>query len=113
MIKEKEVAMLWHWRAIEGDNPIFREESIEDIVRRIFGLQYEILLSQINIHNYSGKDFILNNKLYSDLSDEEKECTKIISMWRYHAFEWIVGNSLWNCRYSPTCIKTFKGNAPS
>ncbi len=32
-----EIAMLWHWRAIEGKNPIFKTESVSDILIDTFG----------------------------------------------------------------------------
>lgn len=93
---QAEIAMLWHWRAQEAYNPIFMEESIGSIVQNIFGKQYLEILSQIKYIDVNGKDFVLKNGIFANLGDKEKRYIEVISLWRHHAFEWIMGNNAWD-----------------
>lgn len=74
-------------------NPIFMEESIGSIVQNIFGKQYLEILSQIKYIDVNGKDFVLKNGIFANLGDKEKRYIEVISLWRHHAFEWIMGNN--------------------
>ncbi|MCM1424455.1 MAG: DUF4272 domain-containing protein [bacterium] len=93
---QTEIAMLWHWRAREAYNPIFTEESIGSIVKSTFGKQYLEILSQIACIDINEKDFVLKNSMFADLNDDEKRHIEVISLWRHHAFEWIMGNNSWD-----------------
>ncbi|MBD5508995.1 MAG: DUF4272 domain-containing protein [Lachnospiraceae bacterium] len=93
---QTEIAMLWHWRTREAYNPIFTEESIGSIVENTFGKQYLNILSQIPYININEKDFVLKNGMFANLSDKEKRYIEVISLWRHHAFEWIMGNTSWD-----------------
>lgn len=88
--------MLWHWRAREAYNPIFTEESIGNIVKNTFGKQYLEILSQIAYIDINEKDFVLKNGMFANLNDKEKRYIEVISLWRHHAFEWIMGNQSWD-----------------
>lgn len=93
---QKEIAMLWHWRSMEAYNPIFIDENIGNIVKKVFGQQYLEILSQMKCVDVEEKDFVLKNSIFSNLSDTEKSYIKVISLWRHYAFEWIMGNSSWD-----------------
>ncbi|MCM1222933.1 MAG: DUF4272 domain-containing protein [Lachnospiraceae bacterium] len=93
---QTEIAMLWHWRAREAYNPIFTKESIGSIVKNTFGKQYLEILSQIAYIDINEKDFVLKNGMFADLNDDEKRHIEVISLWRHHAFEWIMGNNSWD-----------------
>lgn len=93
---QKEIAMLWHWRAVEAYNPIFAKEGIGNIVEKTFGKQYLEILSQINCVDAKGNDFVLRNGIFANLSDMEKRRIEMMSLWRHHAFEWIMGNYSWD-----------------
>ena len=93
---QTEIAMIWNWRAREAYNPIFKEKYITDVIPNILGEQYTEILSHMNCLDVNGKDLLVQNRLFADLSSMEKERIKMISVWRQHAFEWIIGNDLWD-----------------
>ncbi|WP_242860912.1 DUF4272 domain-containing protein [Defluviitalea phaphyphila] len=93
---QKEISMLWHWRAIEYNNPIFKVKSVKDMVKEIFGDTYEQVLENIPQFDNNKNDFIVNGKPFINLSIKEKKIINCIAQWRHHAFEWIVGNESWD-----------------
>lgn len=94
--QQTEIAMIWNWRAREAYNPIFKEQSIIDVVPNILGEQYIEILSHMSCMDVNGKDLLVKNRLFASLSAMEKERIKMISLWRQHAFEWIIGNDSWD-----------------
>lgn len=93
---QTEIAMLWNWRAQEVYNPVFKKESIVDVVPKTLGEQYSEILSHVSNLDVNGKDFLVNNRLFASLSTMEKERIRMIAVWRQHAFEWIIGNDSWD-----------------
>lgn len=93
---QTEAAMLWHWRAREAYNPIFTEEGIGTIIKRVFGKHYLEILSKVECVDVDEKDFVLKNSMFADLNDKEKSIVEVISLWRHHAFEWILGIDSWD-----------------
>lgn len=93
---QNEISMLWYWRSIECNNPIFKTSSTKDIVKSVFGNQYEKVLEGIQQFDNQQNDFMVNNKPFSNLNIEEKKRINCIAKWRQHAFEWIVGDEAWD-----------------
>lgn len=93
---QNEISMLWHWRIVEWNNPIFQTQNIKNIVITVFGQQYETIFANIRQLSSDQSDFMVNNKLINNLSEEEISSINCIAKWRHHAFEWIVGDDLWD-----------------
>lgn len=93
---QNEIAMLWNWRIVEWNNPIFQTQTVKDIIVNIFGKQYEKVLAKIQQRSSNQSDFMVKNKLLKDLNKQEISQIECIAKWRYHAFEWIIGNDLWD-----------------
>lgn len=91
-----EISMLWHWRTVEYNNPIFKTNSTKYIVKSVFGNQYEKVLNAIQRFDNHQNDFLVNNKSFSSLNNEEMKRIHYIAKWRHHAFEWIVGDEVWD-----------------
>lgn len=96
---QNEISMLWHWRAIECNSPKF---NVKNAIVSTFGLDYEKILDCIQQFDNDQNDFIVNNKLFSELNFEEKISINSIALWRHHAFEWIAGNKEWDMIESNT-----------
>lgn len=93
---QTEIAMLWHWRSRESYNPIFKEESVGTVIKRTFGEHYLEILSKMECMDVDGKDFWCGHSSFADLREEEKGMVEVISLWRHHAFEWILRNDPWD-----------------
>ncbi len=92
---QREIAMLWHWRAIEGNNPIFKSKSLIEIVSSVFGSQYLKVVENIKLVN-GCRDFVVDGYYFYELNKELINRIKCISGWRYHALEWLVGDVAWD-----------------
>lgn len=93
---QNEISMLWNWRIVEWNNPIFQTQAVKDIVKTVFGQHYETVLAKIQQLSSNQSDFIVNNKLLKNINKQEKSQIECIAKWRHHAFEWIIGNDLWD-----------------
>lgn len=92
---QSEIAMLWHWRAKESNNPIFSNRPISEVIVATFGEDYVKLLSQMNLIEDEKKDFLVNKKAFERLTVEEKARIQLIAYWRQYAFEWIFSKDAW------------------
>lgn len=95
VILQREISMLWHWRANEASNPIFRSRPVREIILSTFGKDYELVVDKIQKLNRGQHDLIVNNKLFNELNFKEKKRVNLIAYWRHYAFEWITGNESW------------------
>ncbi len=93
---QNEIAMLWNWRIVEWNNPIFQTQAVKDIVINVFGKQYETVLEKIQQLSSNQSDFKVNNKLLKNLNKQERSQIECLAKWRHHSFEWILGNDLWD-----------------
>lgn len=93
---QREIAMLWHWRAREANSAIFKAEKAKDIIISTFGNEYEQIIQHIQSFKQGQVDFAVGSKQFSKLSTEEMRKVATISMWRQHAFEWITGEDEWD-----------------
>lgn len=91
-----EIAMLWHWRAIEGKNPIFKTESVSDILIDTFGDIYGEAIDNILKGQKNKQDFAINEKYVYQLSSVELQHLYKRTKWRYHAFEWVLMEEDWD-----------------
>lgn len=96
ILLQNEISMLWHWRTIEYNNPIFETSSVKDLVKSVFGNRYEKVLESIQQFDDYKNDFLVQNKSYFNLGIEDKKRIYYIAKWRHHAFEWIVGDEEWD-----------------
>lgn len=93
---QNEVSMLWYWRMIEIHNPVFDEKPIDDIITSVFGKQYDVIIERLRTAQYMKNDFMIKDTVVKRLSNAEINKLLIITMWRYHAFEWITGTDEWD-----------------
>jgi Domain of unknown function (DUF4272) len=96
IVLQNEISMLWHWRARESNNSIFKFKSAKEIIISTFGKQYMQVIDRMGTFKTGQDDFIVNNKVFNELSSEEKNRIKIIAQWRHHAYEWIIGDKTWD-----------------
>lgn len=85
-----EIAMMWHWRAIEarGEKPWKR--NIEEVLTRIFGEEYRPLLQTMSKSKGRYADFLVRGKPVSQLKGRMRDDLELIAGWRQHAFEWLL-----------------------
>lgn len=91
----RKIAMLWHWRAIEGTNQIFKHESIGDILLQIFGDEYKKAINYIMKNQTNKQDFCFHDKPIYKFDDFFIRHLYKRTLWRYHAFQWIVSCEDW------------------
>lgn len=96
LVLQREIAMLWHWRAREANNSIFKTGKVKDIIISTFGKEYEQIVQHIQSFKQGQEDFVADSKQFSKLSTEEIRKVAIISMWRQYALEWITGEDEWD-----------------
>jgi hypothetical protein len=96
IIEKREIAMLWHWRSIEGSSHIFKEKDAKEVILSVFGSDYRKYLRKINFSKWNIKDFLVNSRPFNQLSDDEIYKVQTISYWRQYAFEWITGDTEWD-----------------
>jgi hypothetical protein len=92
---QREIAMLWHWRAIEGNNPIFEKQSVEETILSIFGQEYKSILDQIPHYDKDIGEFLVHYFPVNKLNPQEIAKLALIAQWRHHAFEWILSDDGW------------------
>lgn len=93
---QDDIAMLWHWRAIEGRNPIFKKESIKDMLLDIFGEYYKDAINKILSRQKKKQDFMIGDKYVYELNSTEVSHLFMRTKWRYHAFEWLLTDDAWD-----------------
>lgn len=96
IILQDQVAMLWHWRAIEGKNQLFKKEPIKDILLGIFGDAYKDAINKILKRQKQKQDFMIGDKYVYELNSEGISHLYKRTMWRYHAFEWLLTEEDWD-----------------
>lgn len=96
IVLQKEISMLWHWRARESNNSIFNFKSAKEIITSCFGDRYLQVIDKMQTFKNNQDDFVVNNRPFNILNSEEKNRVRTIAQWRHHAFEWIVGDKKWD-----------------
>ena len=92
----RELSMLWYWRCLEWRNGLSRSTDIKKAIYNIFGEKYNQLLCTYNQFDNIENDFIIKDKKFIELSDEEVEELSIISERRFYAFEWLSTDAEWD-----------------
>lgn len=92
---QNEVSMLWYWRMIEINNPIFNEKPIDEVIKSLFGQRYGEVIEILRTAQHVSDDFMINGTAVNRLSNIEVNKLISITRWRYHAFAWITGNEEW------------------
>ena len=96
IILQDQVAMLWHWRAIEGKNQLFKKEPIRDVLLGIFGEAYKEAIDKILKKQKKKQDFMIGDKYVYELNSKELSHLYKRTTWRYHAFEWLLTEEDWD-----------------
>lgn len=93
---EKNIAMIWFWRAIEGKNGVFEREPFQTIVNRAFD-DPEIFEAAKNIPiSEDGMDLLIGKKKkFISLNDESIKYAVACAGWRQKALEWILNDESW------------------
>ncbi len=93
---QTEVAMLWHWRAIEKGYVPKDGRRWSDCITEIFGDEYKKVLDQIPRSQQAPGDFLIGNKTVSSLNESEQAILDVVAYWRHYALEWVMGNEEWD-----------------
>ena len=92
---QRDMAMLWHWRAIEGDG-IPAKCDVKRSLQEIFGDGIQLALERIPFSKGAYPDFLAGKKVFRNLDSDTMESIRILSRWRQHAYEWILGDDVWD-----------------
>ena len=96
IVMQTEVAMLWHWRAIELNTELPEGETWVGVIRRMFGAEAEEALKYIPHQQRGKQDFLVGKTPAGKLGRLKKTFLKEYSEWRHHAFEWVLGDEPWD-----------------
>lgn len=96
VLLQQEISLLWHWRAVMYNNPMYLGKTVRDVISAVFTNRYDAVLLKIKQYDNEKNDFIVNNKPVGELNQEEYKVFKTIARWRHHAFEWIAGEDRWD-----------------
>jgi len=99
------IAMLWFWRAKVYKNPVFKQKKATELIIEIFGEEYREAINLIPATLDENADFFVNvpkMKRISKLDGFEIAMLNRIASWRFHAFEWLVGQEAWDEVELPT-----------
>ncbi len=92
---QRDIAMLWHWRAIEGDG-LPAKCDVKRSLQEIFGDEIQLALEGIPFSKGAYPDFLAGKKVFRNLDSDTMESIRILSRWRQHAYEWILGDDVWD-----------------
>jgi hypothetical protein len=91
-----EIAMLWHWRAIEGTaNEAFLLQDAAALVLRAFGANTAAVLRSIPQATTPPRDFLIGPVPFSQLDRPTAFALLMTARWRQHALEWVLGDCNW------------------
>ena len=91
-----DVAMLWHWRGIEGIyNKSIKRTNVPKAVLSVFGQEYAKYLQAIPLTKGLWPDFAIGNRAYKDI--DAGLASKLLEQftWVHHALEWVLGEESW------------------
>ncbi len=90
------VVFLWHWRSREGiTSHSFKIDSAFELVRRVFGDEFKSSLPHIRTTPDEPSDFEVGQMRYSELDERSANTLNVVSKWRHHALEWVIGEDPW------------------
>lgn len=92
---QNEISMLWYWRRIEVNNPVFNDKPIDEVIYSLFGQRFGAVIEILRTAQHVSDDFMINGTAVNRLSNIEVNRLISITRWRYHAFAWITGNEEW------------------
>jgi hypothetical protein len=96
IIEQKEISMLWHWRARIGKINTFSEsKNIRDIIKRIFSDDIIQSLDKIKMSKELPIDFLALGMPYNNLPLRNIAQLEQIAYWRHHALEWVCSDEDW------------------
>ena len=92
----REVAMLWHWRGIEGIvNKRFKWTNVPKAVLSVFGQEYATYLQAIPQTKGLWQDFAIGKRAFKDIDPGLASGLLEQFIWVHHALEWILGEDSW------------------
>ena len=96
IVFHREVAMLWHWRGIEGIyNKSIKRTNVPKAVLSVFGQEYAKYLQAIPLTKGFWPDFAIGNRAYKDIDPVLASELLEQFTWVHHALEWILGEESW------------------
>ena len=95
--EERDRAMIWHWRAMEGKDNIFQQVPFISIIEKTFGdPSVTKIVDSLPIAN-DGMDLLVGKmKKFYSMSREEIHYAEFLSEWRQKALEWVLNNESWD-----------------
>lgn len=93
---ERDRAMLWHWRAIEGKEDFFKKVPFKEIIEKTF--QDPEITKAVDSMPVApdGKDLLVGKKKkFYALSEEHMVHAMIYAGWRQKALEWVLNDESW------------------
>ena len=94
ILLQNQIAMLWYWRAIEGNKPMSKKIYTPKKVLDVFGSGYEDAIKYI-FSEPSQRDFKVGKKYVYELNFKEVQHLYKRAKWRYYAFEWLLSEDDW------------------
>lgn len=88
---QKEISMLWHWRAIEANGSSTAVDDWKSAITKSFGNDYEKISSRLS---FVKGDFALKKKPVRSLPKEKVQELLLIAENRQRSFEWLVDQSV-------------------
>ncbi|MFR6344315.1 MAG: DUF4272 domain-containing protein [Christensenellales bacterium] len=93
---ERDIAMIWFWRAIEGKSNIFKKKPFKKIIERTF--QDPEITKAVDSMPVApdGMDLLVGNgKRFNSLNNEDISYAAACAGWRQKALEWILNDETW------------------
>lgn len=100
----RDVALLWHWRCIEGERSTsqsqFKNKDVGELINRtfgdkFFGLRIGNIIKRIPLSSPPIRDFRVGVLPFWQVPGEILTRILAQALWRHHAFEWVLGDSEW------------------
>jgi hypothetical protein len=97
------VVFLWHWRVIEGrGRDVFKTADAFDLIRNIFGDEFDSAFQYIEVASEKPCDFVAGKHRYNELEERSANTLRVVSTWRHHALEWVLGSDSWDATETNT-----------
>lgn len=92
---QNEIAILWHWRTKESNNPVFSTHPVKEVIVSTFGDAYLKIVKKMNLVKGEHKDFLVDGRAFEELNAEDQARIQLVAYWRQYALEWVISDEAW------------------